>query len=71
MHSKRITHGDAQIKNFVFDNGRIRVIDFEKTTFHEWQNGRFYKDANNDFQAIIQSIQKSKSLSPVNWRVYK
>ncbi len=43
MHSKRITHGDAQIKNFVFDNGRIRVIDFEKQRFMSGKMGGFTK----------------------------
>lgn len=70
MHARRITHGDAQMKNFVLDNGRIRVIDFEKTTFHELPNDNFYKDVNNDFQAIVQSILISKNLSPRYRRVY-
>ncbi len=70
MHVRRITHGDAQMKNFVLDNGRIRVIDFEKTTFHKLQNDNFHKDVNNDLQAILQSIMRSKNLPSKHRRVY-
>lgn len=58
LHSQRITHGDARVRNIATDGEGVRIIDLESMRFHDDNNpDEYLKNAiMNDLETFFDSL---------------